>query len=166
MEYLDSKQILPDVQSGFIQGHSCSTALLQIMDDVLSAKDIGEYTVLLDFTRAFDTLNHKLLLSTLKHIGTVCQYVNEDLNNYINLSVDHCLLNSAKKTKVMLFRPQNKRSEVIPNIDININGVQIPISERQTIVNCDLNVMLQDYYKNLSCFKDDLCQQVVFNTKS
>nr|CAI5868891.1 unnamed protein product [Callosobruchus analis] len=214
MEYLDSKHILPDVQSGFRRGHSCSTALLQIVDDVLSAKDIGEYTVLvlLDFTRAFDTLNHKLLLSILKHIGvdkqtenffenyllyrkqrvvlngntfpflnlrsgvpqgsvlgpllfiiytsqlehclkysklhlyaddtqlyssfkyqdrqTVCQNINEDLNNYINLSADHCLVNNASKTKVMLLGPQNKRNEVIPNIDIHINGVQTPISEK------------------------------------
>nr|CAI5820590.1 unnamed protein product [Callosobruchus analis] len=220
MEYLDSKHILPDVQSGFRRGHSCSTALLQIVDDVLSAKDIGEYTVivLLDFTRAFDTLNHKLLLSILKHIGvdkqtenffvnyllyrkqrvmlngntspflnlrsgvpqgsvlgpllfiiytsqlehylkysklhlyaddtqlyssfkyqdrqTVCQYINEDLNNYINLPADYCLVNNASKTKVMLFGPQNKRNEVIPNIHIHINGVQIPISEKANKFRC------------------------------
>nr|CAI5826787.1 unnamed protein product [Callosobruchus analis] len=62
-EHLEVKTVLPEIQSGFRSGHSCSTALLK--------RDAGEYTVLilLDFSRAFDTLNHYLLLKILNFIG-------------------------------------------------------------------------------------------------
>nr|CAI5859615.1 unnamed protein product [Callosobruchus analis] len=70
MEYVERKHILPDVQPGFRQKHSFSTALSQIIDDVLAASDMGEFTalILLGFTRGFETLDHKLLLHILKHI--------------------------------------------------------------------------------------------------
>lgn len=70
-DYLTLNNLLPIVQSGFRPGYSCTTALLNIMDDIITASDKGECTalVLLDFSRAFDTLNHEILLSILKYIG-------------------------------------------------------------------------------------------------
>lgn len=69
--YLHAKSIIPINQSGFQKGHSCATALLHITDDVINATDKNQLTllVLLDFSKAFDTLNHEMLLSILKHIG-------------------------------------------------------------------------------------------------
>ena len=69
--YLNSFEILPSYQSGFRAHHSCETALLSITDDVISATDKNLYTalILLDFTKAFDTLNHELLLSILNYLG-------------------------------------------------------------------------------------------------
>lgn len=63
--------LLPSMQSGFRKGYSCSTALLHIVDDIVRAFDKGKYTilVLLDFSRAFDTINHSLFLSILQYIG-------------------------------------------------------------------------------------------------
>lgn len=70
-EYLHRYNIIPTVQSGFRSAHSCTTALLHITDDIISATDQGLYTVLvlLDFSRAFDTLNHELLIAILRNIG-------------------------------------------------------------------------------------------------
>lgn len=69
--YLNLKNILPEAQSGFRTGHNCSTALLNVTDDILRATDVGLVTVLvlLDFSRAFDTVNHDLMLSILGHVG-------------------------------------------------------------------------------------------------
>nr|CAI5840309.1 unnamed protein product [Callosobruchus analis] len=60
----------------------------------------------------------------------ISHYVNKDLQNYVNLSADHCLLNNAEKTKVMLFGPQNKRDDVESDLRISISGVQIPIVDQ------------------------------------
>jgi len=70
-EYLEKNKILPEVQSGFRSGHSCATALATITDDILTALDKRRLTVLvlLDFSKAFDTINHKLLLSVLTYAG-------------------------------------------------------------------------------------------------
>lgn len=69
--YLNINNILPDVQSGFRSDHSCVTALCKITDDILTHTDNGLITalVLLDFTRAFDTISHRALVDILKFIG-------------------------------------------------------------------------------------------------
>ncbi|CAH2109119.1 unnamed protein product [Euphydryas editha] len=59
------------MQSGFRKGHSTTTALGDVVDNILFAQDRGEITalVLLDYSRAFDTLNIPLLLSKMKYYG-------------------------------------------------------------------------------------------------
>lgn len=69
--YLRDYNILPETQSGFRSGHSCCSALLSVTDDIIAAADEGKITalVLLDFSKAFDTINHELLISILHYIG-------------------------------------------------------------------------------------------------
>lgn len=71
MKYILDNELLPEVQSGFRPNHSCTTALLSVSDDILRATDKGQYTllVLLDFSRAFDTIRLDLLFSILRYIG-------------------------------------------------------------------------------------------------
>lgn len=70
-EHLSKNKIISPYQSGFRSGHSCETALLKITDDIIDAWDKGKLTclVLLDYSRAFDTLNHDLLISKLRYVG-------------------------------------------------------------------------------------------------
>ena len=69
--FIQSNDILPETQSGFRKGYSCTTALMNVVDDVVRELDNGNVTVLclLDYSKAFDTINHKLLRSILHHIG-------------------------------------------------------------------------------------------------
>lgn len=69
--YVEECCLLPDIQSGFRAGYSCTSALLGVTSDILEATDRGEITVLvlLDYSKAFDTVNHKLLLEILKKNG-------------------------------------------------------------------------------------------------
>lgn len=70
--------ILPDIQSGFRPDYSCTTALLHVTNDILTSNDKGLATVLvlLDYTKAFDTLNHKVLLAVLHFIGLNANAIN------------------------------------------------------------------------------------------
>lgn len=69
--FLEQNNILPKKQSGFRKGHGTATALLDVVDNILAAQDVGEGTILalLDFSRAFETLNISLLLSKLSFYG-------------------------------------------------------------------------------------------------
>lgn len=71
LEFCDANNIFPDLQSGFRRGRSTASALSDVVDNVLSAQDLGQGTilVLLDFSRAFDSLNINLLLSKLSFYG-------------------------------------------------------------------------------------------------
>ena len=70
--YLNSNQLLPQNQSAYRPNHSTESALLKVTDDILLALDKGDVTVLtlLDLSAAFDTVDHKILFSTLQsHFG-------------------------------------------------------------------------------------------------
>jgi len=70
-EHLEQNCLLPVAQSGFRRGYGCSGALLQVVDDVIRASDNGllSLLVLLDYSKAFDTISHELLLAILHYIG-------------------------------------------------------------------------------------------------
>ena len=67
-EYLVKYSLIFKNQSGFRSKYSCQTALTKIVDDLLKEMDKGNYTgiLFLDFKKAFDVVNHCLLLSKLK----------------------------------------------------------------------------------------------------
>lgn len=71
VQHCDVNNIIPYCQSGFRQYHSTTTALLKIVDDILKAWDEDKITmlVLLDLTKAFDMIDHTLLLAKLRHVG-------------------------------------------------------------------------------------------------
>nr|CAH7719787.1 unnamed protein product [Callosobruchus chinensis] len=84
IRHLTVHKILPSTQSGFRSGYSCTTALLHITDDIIQALDDDNCTILvmLDFSKAFDTINHNILLSILKSCG-LCSEPLELMRSYI-----------------------------------------------------------------------------------
>lgn len=69
--HIGYNEVLPDTQSGFVEYHGCETAELNVTDNILRATDSGRLTVLvlLDYSKAFDTLNHDTLKLILKYVG-------------------------------------------------------------------------------------------------
>ena len=70
-EYLINNNILDRFQSAYRQLHSTTTALVEISDNIYKSIDNSEITilVLLDYSKAFDCANHKLILAKLKSYG-------------------------------------------------------------------------------------------------
>ena len=67
LQYLESCNLIPKLQSGFRKGHSTETVLLRLISDVCDAIDAGHVTLLalLDVSAAFDTVDHSILLTRL-----------------------------------------------------------------------------------------------------
>ena len=71
MKYLENQHILVDEQGGFQPNHSTILTTSYLTDYIFSAMNNNQitHTVFIDFKKAFDTINHKILLNKLKRLG-------------------------------------------------------------------------------------------------
>ena len=71
MEHLDQHDILSDYQHGFRKRRSCDSQLVITLHDLTQALDQKKSVdvIILDFTKAFDTVPHHRLLNKLRFYG-------------------------------------------------------------------------------------------------
>ena len=71
MKHLERHRILTSLNHGLRSDYSCETQLLVTLHDFMKAYDAGLQTdvAILDFSKAFDTVPHKKLLSKMDLYG-------------------------------------------------------------------------------------------------
>jgi retron-type reverse transcriptase len=101
-DYLQENKLLSIRQFGFRRNRSTSSALLQFTDELLMNMDRGKVSgvIYLDLKKAFDTINHAILLQKLKWIGVdskSLQWFQSYLSHHTQKTVvNNCYSNQCK----------------------------------------------------------------------
>ena len=71
MQHAEAKNILYPLQHGFRKNRSCETQLIEFVDDISKNLQDGHQTdiLIMDFAKAFDKVNHSLLIHKLNYYG-------------------------------------------------------------------------------------------------
>ncbi len=93
--YLSNNSLLSKFQSGFRPKHSTLSALVQMCDNLLKNMDSGELNciVFLDVRKAFDSINHKILIDKMHNFFGVTGNQLKWFESYLNNRVQQCLIN-------------------------------------------------------------------------
>jgi len=101
--YASFEPIISCNMSGFLNGHSCATALIKLMDDWRSDLDKKETGVVaIDLSKAFEYICHSLLLAKVQAYGVQEQAL-QYLRSYLH-KVPEIIAISCKKCNVTSFR--------------------------------------------------------------
>ena len=82
--FLNEKEILNPCQYGFREKHPTQHAIIDIVNTIQTNMDRHLYScgVFIDLTKAFDTVDHSVLLDQLHHYG-FCGIINKWFSSYL-----------------------------------------------------------------------------------
>ena len=96
-KHADQYDLLPTNQSAYRKYHSCESALLRLVNDLLAAMEKQEVTALIaiDLSAAFDTVDHDILVDVLQKQYGVSGSVLSWLDSYLRPRGCRVCVNSA-----------------------------------------------------------------------
>ena len=97
LQYINDNNLLYNLQFGFQKGKSTHMAIIVLLDKISEALDNGDYVigVFLDFSKAFDTVDHCILLRKLEKYG-VCDTYLKWFEDYLSNRAQYVTYNSIK----------------------------------------------------------------------
>ena len=103
--FIDKHQILFDNQFGFRERHSTMHAILLITDKIQKAIEKGLFScgIFLDISKAFDTVDHSILIKKLSNYG-IRGIANEWFSSYLSNRKQHVSIGSTKSEDLVITR--------------------------------------------------------------
>ena len=83
--FLDINNLIYSLQFGFQQKYSTTHALINLTESIRQTLDEGSFGcgIFVDLQKAFDTVDHKILLHKLEYYG-ICGICNDWLKSYLS----------------------------------------------------------------------------------
>ena len=97
IKFIDKYNLLYDSQYGFRSKRSCEHAIMELIGNIIESKNLKHHScaLFLDLSKAFDTLNHDILLEKLDKYGIrgIC---NDWFRSYLKDRKLQCKINTAE----------------------------------------------------------------------
>ena len=150
--YLEQDKLLSQSQFGFRQKRSTSTALVEFTDQILESMDKGCVTgaVFLDLRKAFDTVDHLILVNKLKSLGVVGKSL-AWFRSYLSGRFQQMICNDAisPQAKITMGVPQGSILGPLLFL-VYINGIQSVLQHSKMTMFADYMA----FYCHESCPND------------
>ena len=146
--FINTNSIVIDNQFGFQKHKSTTSAIITLTDYILHAFDDKKFVIgiFLDFKKAFDTVNHPILLKKLDHIG-IRGVTLEWFRSYLENRTQYTIFNNHKSSTQTL------------NYSIPQGTILGP-----TLFNLYINDLINSLTRlNLILFADDSCLYLAHN---
>ena len=162
ISFLEKHKLLFIHQYGFRKLHSTTLALIEITDKLKENIDIGNYAmgIFLDLTKAFDTVDHDILLQKLNSYG-IRGHSNDFFRSYLTNREQFTFINKKKSTTKSINFGVPQGSVLGPLFFIlYINDIQfaIPNSHNIRLFADDAGIFL--YNRNLDMLVTE-CENVL-----
>ena len=103
-DHLISNKLFSPLQSAYKPHHSTETALLKVVNDLLTAPDNGKICILtlLDLSAAFDTIDHNILLHRLEHTFGISDSALSWFRSYLSDRTQIVTVNGLRSDETLL----------------------------------------------------------------
>ena len=94
VKFLEVNKILFEYQYGFRKRYSTTLALIEFTDSIIKFLDEGQYcmNIFVDLTKAFDTVDHEILLNKLDRYG-IRGHANDFFRSYLSDRQQYTVIN-------------------------------------------------------------------------
>lgn len=138
LQYLDRHNLLHQNQSGFRPKHSCQTALTSLLDKLLTAINDKKINgiVFLDLKKAFDLVNHRILLEKLRVYQLDTNSVNF-FESYLKERKQSVLVNGTF-SNVGITKMGIPQGSVLGPLLFNLYINDLPLCISSSAISCDM----------------------------